>query len=150
MKSFISFLQLRRVPANTGLALLALRLFAGLSMLLLHGWDKVANFSSAAAGFPDAFGIGSKNMLALAVFSEVFCSALLVAGLFTRLAALAGALAMGVAFFVVNGARFSNAGAEAALLFLAGYVALLLAGGGKFSVDGLLWPQRRNDADGAK
>jgi putative oxidoreductase len=143
MKKLIPILQLRSLPANADLALLALRLSLGLSMLLVHGWSKFTDFSTTALTFPDSFGLGSKPTLVLAIFTEVFCSALLVAGLFTRLAALAGVLAMATAFFLVNGAKFSSNG-ELAFLYLAGYVVLLLAGGGKFSAETLPFFRGKN------
>ncbi|MDR0902289.1 MAG: DoxX family protein [Opitutaceae bacterium] len=136
MNSLINILQLRAVPASANLALLALRVWLGLSMLLLHGWPKVVSFSATAGQFPDPFGLGPKTMLLLAIFSEVACSALLAVGLFTRLAALVGALSMATAFFMVHGAQFSGQhGGELAFVYLAGFVALVLAGGGRFSVD---------------
>jgi putative oxidoreductase len=139
MKTLIKILQLSAVPVSANLALFVLRLTLGLSMLLLHGWDKVAKFSEMSGSFPDSFGIGADNVLFLAIFSEVFCSVLLVAGLFTRLAALAGALAMATAFFLVGQAQFSANG-ELAFLYLAGYAALVFAGAGGFSLDA--WTRR--------
>jgi putative oxidoreductase len=136
MSSLINILQLRAVPVSVNLALLALRVWLGLSMLLLHGWPKVVGFAATAGHFPDPFGLGSKTMLILAIFCEVACSALLAAGLFTRLAALAGGLSMAIAFFKVHGAQFAGQhGGELAFIYLAGFAALFLAGGGRLSVD---------------
>ena len=136
MNSLINILQLRAVPASANLALLALRVWLGLSMLLLHGWAKAANFSTVAGHFPDPFGLGPKTTLILAIFSEVACSALLVVGLFTRLAALGGAAAMAVAFFAVHHSQLTGQhGGELSFIYLAGFAALVLAGGGRFSVD---------------
>jgi putative oxidoreductase len=136
MNSLFNILQLRAVPASANLALLALRVWLGLSMLLLHGWAKVVTFSTLASHFPDPFGLGSKTTLILAIFGEVACSALLTVGLFTRLAALGCAAAMATAFFAVHNSQFTGQhGGELAFIYLAGFVALVLAGGGRFSVD---------------
>lgn len=136
MSSLVNILQLRAVPVSANLALLALRVWLGLSMLLLHGWTKVMNFSAMVSHFPDPFGLGPKTTLILAVFSEVACSALLVVGLFTRLAALGGAAAMAIAFFAVHNSQFAGQhGGELAFIYLAGFAAIALAGGGRFSVD---------------
>ncbi len=136
MNSLVNILKLRAVPVSANLALLALRVWLGLSMLLLHGWAKVMNFSTLAGQFPDPFELGQKATLILAIFSEVACSALLVIGLFTRLAALAGAAAMGIAFFLVHNSQLAGQhSGELAFIYLAGFVALFLAGGGRFSVD---------------
>jgi putative oxidoreductase len=73
----------------------------------------------------------------LAVFGEVVCSALLVFGLFTRFAALAGAITMSVAFIMVHRMvlKGPNPG-ELAFIYLAGFVTIFFAGPGRFALDG--------------
>lgn len=89
-----------------------------------------------APNFIDPFGIGKTPSLALAVCGELVCSALIVVGLFTRVAALGAAITMGVAFWFAHGARLTgNGNGEMAFVFLGVYLALFLAGGGKFSLD---------------
>jgi putative oxidoreductase len=74
--------------------------------------------------------------LGLAVFAEVLCAGLLVVGLLTRFAALNLVVTMCVAFFVVHGAALSGeSSGELAFIYLAGFVVLLVAGGGRYSVD---------------
>jgi putative oxidoreductase len=120
----------------TALALLVLRLWLGLTMLLHHGLDKINNFSTYATKFPDPIGIGVKPGLALVTFAETAGALLLALGLLTRFGALTLAIDMAVAFFLVHK---NLQGGELAFVYLAGYVALLLAGGGKFSVDKVLF-----------
>lgn len=129
-------LKLDFVPRSPDIALLVLRVWLGLSMLALHGWSKLAGFSEMAGGFPDPLGVGSTTSLALAVFGEVLCAALLVLGLFTRLSAAVLAVTMGTAFFLVHQAALTgtNSG-ELSFVYLAGYVALLIAGGGRYALD---------------
>lgn len=130
------FLHLEFVPRSADVALLVLRVWLGLSMALLHGWGKLENLFSGSSKFPDILGIGSTSALALAVFAEFLCSILIVVGLWTRLASLMLVIAMSVAFFIAHGAKLSGPGnGELAFVYLAGYVVLLLAGAGKFSVD---------------
>lgn len=132
----MKFLHFNFVPRSPDAALLLLRVWFGGSMLILHGWDKLRNFSTMSAQFPDFFGIGKTPTLALAVFGEVVCAALLVFGLFTRLAALGAAVTMGVAFWVAHGGKLKGAGSgEMAFIYLGVFAALFIAGGGKFSVD---------------
>jgi putative oxidoreductase len=132
----MKFLRLSFIPKSTDFALLLLRLGLGLSMLLLHGWDKLVNFSSKSGGFPDPLGIGSSLSLGLAVFAEVFCAALLIVGFLTRFAALNLVVTMGVAFFMVHKGALSGAGSgEMALLYMIGFLALLFAGSGKFAFE---------------
>lgn len=137
MNKIVSFLRLEFLPSNTDLALLVLRVWIGGSMLVLHGWDKLAGFKQMASSFQDPLGIGSTTSAALAVFGEVGCSILLILGLFTRFAALGGAITMGVAFFIVHKAKLtgSNSG-EMSFLYLAGYITVLLAGSGRHALDG--------------
>jgi putative oxidoreductase len=66
----------------------------------------------------------------------VVCAGLLVLGLFTRVAALGSAITMGTAFWFAHGTKLTGAGnGELAFVYLGVYVALFIAGGGKFSLD---------------
>jgi putative oxidoreductase len=121
-------------------ALLTLRVWAGLSILLLHGLDKLNNFAELKSSFPDALGIGPMPNLVLALFAEVFCAALLVLGLLTRFAALCLAVTMFAAFALVhNMALTGDNDGELAFMYLAGFVVILLAGPGRFSADACLF-----------
>ena len=136
MSTIVAFLQLRFIPRNVHIALLLLRLWLGGSMLLLHGLTKLRTFSDLSGKFPDPLGIGHPASLALAIFGEVVCSALVILGLFTRLASLGLAINMGVAFFLVHsGVLTGEKNGELAFIYMAGYVTLLIAGGGVFSLD---------------
>jgi|SRR5215472_13929046 len=124
----------------TGFALLLLRAWLGLTMLLLHGVTKVKDFSKLSADFPDPLHVGHTASLALVVFAEAICSVLLVVGLATRFAALVLAINMFVAFFIVLQGAFTGAhSGEIAFIYLGGYVTLLFAGAGKFSVDKIVF-----------
>jgi putative oxidoreductase len=124
--------------ANLGL--LVLRLWIGFAMLLNHGVEKLKNFSETAPNFPDPLGIGHTASLALAVFAEFFVSLFLIFGLVTRWSALVLAFDMGVAFIRVHKGALSGQGSgELAFMYLMGYVTLLLAGPGSFSVDKALF-----------
>lgn len=130
-------LQLAFLPSSVDLALLVLRAWAGLSMVALHGWGKVGRFGPLSSTFADPFGIGPFPSLVLAAGFEVVGAVLLVLGLFTRLAALAGMVTMGVAFAYVHGTRLSGPGnGELAFVYLAIFTALFLAGPGRYSMDG--------------
>src|SRR5829696_8500874 len=129
-------LHLNFLPRSADAGLLLLRVWHGGAMLLLHGWDKLVNFSTMAPAFVDPFGIGKTPSLALAVLGEVVFPAMLVLGLFTRVAALGAAINMTVAFWYAHGAKLrGDNNGEMAFIFLGVYLALLIAGAGKFSVD---------------
>ncbi|HEV2437078.1 MAG TPA: DoxX family protein [Verrucomicrobiae bacterium] len=120
----------------TSLGLLVLRLFFGLTMLWHHGLDKLEKFNTLSSGFPDPLGVGHKVSLALTLFAEVVAAALLAAGLLTRFAALVLAFEMGVAFTQIH--KMALGGpmpGEFAFIYLGAYLTLLLAGGGKISLD---------------
>jgi len=121
------------------LGLLVLRVWLGLSMLLLHGWSKVEKYSGMSQGFPDPLGVGPAMSLNLVIFAEVLCALLLVVGLAARLAAIPLVVTMAVAFFGIHGGTLVGEGnGEMAFIYLAGFVALLIAGPGRFSFDHLI------------
>ena len=111
-------------------------------MLVLHGLGKWQNSADLAGTFPDPLGAGSAMSLYLAIFSEVVCSALIMIGAATRLALVPLVITMAVAFFAVHGGALSGEhSGELAFIYMGGYLALLLCGPGRFSVDHLI--QRR-------
>lgn len=137
MKSLLRFLQMNFIPRSPDFALLVLRVWLGVSLLTLHGWGKVTGFRAGSSGFPDPLGVGSPVSMGLAIFAEVACSVLLVLGLATRFAALVLIIMLVVAFTMVHGTKLTGPGnGEMAILYLAGFVTIFLAGPGKLSVDG--------------
>lgn len=115
------------------LAALILRIGLG-GMMLTHGYPKMMKLISGDFQFPDPLGVGALPSLSLAVGSEVLCSILVIVGFKTRYAAFPLAITMAVAAFIVHAADpFKRK--EMALLYLVGFVFLMLNGGGRFSVD---------------
>ena len=114
------------------LGLLALRLYGGGTMCVVHGWGKLTSFPSA--GFPDPFGIGATPSHGLVVLAEVLCAVLVAAGAFTRLATVPLIVTMAVAGFYIHGGDPWQK-KELAFTYLAIYVALLGTGPGRLSVD---------------
>jgi putative oxidoreductase len=132
----MKFLHLNFIPRSADAGLLILRLWFGGSLLLLHGWGKLANFSSMSSQFPDFFGIGKGPTLALSLFAELVCAGLVALGLFTRAAALVAMINMGVAFWLAHGHRLTGQGnGELPFIYLGAFLTIFVAGGGKFSVD---------------
>lgn len=120
---------------NVSLAMLLLRVVSGSAMIANHGYKKLVGFTEMAnKGFADPFNIGVKFSLGLTVFAECFCALLIVLGLFTRLAAIPLIIAMSVALFYAHSGDFFGKG-ELPALFLSVFLAILLIGPGKFSVD---------------
>ena len=116
-----------------GLGLLLLRFVSG-GIMLTHGYQKLIKISELKSGFPDPLGVGSDISLYLTIFAELLCAALLVIGLFTRLALVPLIVTMVVAFFIIH-AKDPLGEKELALFYLVAYTTLLFTGPGKFSLD---------------
>jgi putative oxidoreductase len=125
---------IRTSDSALSIATLLLRVGAGALMLVNHGLDKLMHFAEKANRFADPFGIGSTTSLSLTVFAEFFCAAFVILGLFTRLAAVPLVIAMSVALFYAHKGRFFGDG-ESAALYLTAFLAILLLGPGKASLD---------------
>lgn len=123
------------------ISLLLLRVGLG-ALLLTHGFPKLKRlFSGEPIQFREVLGMSPEVSLALATFAEAFCSVLVIIGLATRYTAIPPAITMLVVAFVVHGSDpFGRQ--ELPLLYLLGFVVVILNGGGKYSVDH--WLARRN------
>ena len=118
----------------SAIGLLILRVTLGGVMLFAHGGGKLVNFADVSSKFPDPLGVGSPLSLGLAVFAEVFCAIAIMLGLFTRAAAVPLLITMLVAAFIVHGDDpFKKQ--EFALLYAVPFLALILTGPGRYSID---------------
>lgn len=104
------------------------------SLMLLHGYGKLTNFSNIAPNFLNFLGLGASVSLALVVLSEFFGSLGVLFGFLTRWASFSIVFTMLVAVFIAHGADpFSKK--EMAILYAVAFLFPMLAGGGKYSVD---------------
>jgi putative oxidoreductase len=136
-------------------ALLLLRL-SGLGLAVFHGWPKLTALAGGTSRFHEglaAMGLPLPVALAWsAALAETVGGALVAAGLFTRIAAALCAAVMAVAAFARHHAHHLLLGKlglytvtpesakawgnpELALLYLLAFLALVLAGGGRLSLD---------------
>lgn len=128
---------------NISLVLLVLRLAVGIFMLT-HGWGKFEKlFGSDPIQFSDPLGIGAPASLALAVFSEVLCSILLILGLGTRFAAIPLLITMLVAIFIVH-ATDGFGRQELPGLYAVIYMTIAAVGAGKYSMDYLITKNKKH------
>jgi putative oxidoreductase len=121
----------------TSLGLLILRVGVGAIMATAHGWGKLTSYSERMSSFADPFGLGPAVTLTLVVFAEFFCSILVILGAFTRLAVIPLIITMATAAFIIH-ADDPFGRKELAFMFLTGFLALLFAGAGKYSIDGAM------------
>jgi putative oxidoreductase len=128
-------------PANVSTALLILRVVVA-AFMLTHGLPKLMNMMSGNSKFGDPIGLGKDVSLGLTVFAEFVCAILLLLGLATRLALIPLIITMLVAAFVAHGGDpFGKK--EMALLYLVIFIALLITGPGKYSIDEAIGGKRR-------
>lgn len=114
------------------IGLAVLRIGASVAMLT-HGYEKLQMLIDGAE-FGNPIGIGSTPSLFLAVIGEFVCPILIIFGFKTRWAAVPTTVTMAVAFLIVHGAdAFQKK--EKALLYLIIFIAIILLGPGKYSVD---------------
>ena len=134
-------------PIHLSLGLFLLRIIIGVVMAC-YGYEKLTHFSEMAASDFWAknvsfLGFTGKIPLALTIFAEFFCSLFLILGLFTRLSLIPLLICMG--YIIVAIAQFSviykgDNGFEVntAFMYFIIYLALLLTGPGKYSIDAKL------------
>ena len=115
--------------------LLLLRLAC--AFMLLHGFGKITDFYDGASDWPDPFHVGPVVSKGLTVFAELFCTVFVVIGLFTRFALIPLIICMAVIVFIVHSGDPLD-DKESALVYLLMYLSLLIAGPGKYSLDGMI------------
>lgn len=118
------------------LLLLCLRLFFGL-MFLLHGLEKVYNYTELCFVFPDPLNIGSEISLLVAIFAEMLCSIGFIAGALYRLSMIPMLAVMLVAFFHVHNASIIQG--ELAFIYLMVFIMMYISGPGQYSIDAKIY-----------
>jgi putative oxidoreductase len=116
------------------IALLILRLGAGGLLLAGHGWSKLMHWNERAASFADPLHVGPVASFALVIFAEVLCSALVMVGLFTRLAVIPILIFFSVAVLIQH-AHDPWSKKELALVYAGPFLALAITGPGRYSLD---------------
>jgi putative oxidoreductase len=108
------------------------------ALILTHGIPKLITFfNSEEIAFADPIGLGETASFTLAVFAEFVCAVLIIFGFATRLAAIPLIITMAVAALIVH-LPDGFGRQELPLLYMFGFILLLLTGAGKYSVDHFL------------
>jgi putative oxidoreductase len=115
------------------LGLLWLRVSAALFLLFVHGLPKLLHFNEQLQLIEDPFHLGPAVTLCLAIFAEVACPLLIIAGVLTRLACLPVLCVLLIAVGVVHPEWTLEQGQFAWLLLIL-FTAILLAGPGRLSL----------------
>jgi putative oxidoreductase len=130
---------------NDDVAMLILRVLLGI-VFIPHGLQKLLGFSGVMQMFTTQLGIPALFAF-LAIMTEILGPVALITGFLTRVAALAIGVEMVVAvlmlhlkngFFMNWFGNQKGEGFEYHILVVAIAVALLIRGGGKWSIDGAL------------
>ncbi len=132
---------------NQDFGLALLRIVVGV-IFLAHGYQKlfVWHIGGVAGAFAQ-MGIPAPHVSAyLATFAEFFGGLALLLGLFTRLAAVPVAFTMVVAILQVHlkGGFFAPQGMEYPLTLFVANIALIVAGGGAFALDTVIFKGSSN------
>lgn len=124
--------------------ILFVRIFFG-ALFLMHGLDKMMNFSQLSETFPSVLGFGSYTTLMLSIFCEFACSIFLVVGMLTRIVLIPMIVSMAVAFFDIHDGFMPEG--ELSLIYLIVFIVLFITGPGRYSADYLIDRKVKKDKE---
>ncbi|MFC6690870.1 DoxX family protein [Pseudomonas lini] len=113
---------------------LLLRVSGGLFLLWVHGLPKLLDFSAQLQLIEDPFHLGAHLTLSLAIFAEVLCPLLIVAGVLARLACLPILFVLLVALLIVH-PQWSVAEGQFGWLLLILFTSIFIAGPGRLALN---------------
>lgn len=124
--------------------ILFVRIFFG-ALFLMHGLDKMMNFSQLSETFPSVLGLGSYMTLMLSIFCEFACSIFLIVGMLARIVLIPMIASMAVAFFDIHDGFMPEG--ELSLIYLIVFIVLFITGPGRYSADYLIDRKVRKDKE---
>lgn len=116
------------------LGLFFLRVSGALFLLWVHGLPKLLNYSAQLLVIEDPFHLGANVTLMLAIFAEVLCPLLIIAGIFVRLACLPILSVLLIALLVVH-PQWSLDEGQFGWLLLILFTSLFIAGPGRLALN---------------
>ena len=123
-------------------AILFLRLFIG-TLLFTQAITKSQQYLWLEGEYPSLWGLSGADVVSFVGVLEAVAGALLAVGLLTRLtSAVMTVVMVGAAFLLFPGQSFDEA--ELKVVYAGIYVFLLIAGGGRYSLDRLVCIMRQN------
>lgn len=115
-------------------ALLLNRILVSSSLLFIHGLAKLKHFHAGGNEFPDPFHWGPDFTFYFACFATVFCPLLIMAGVFTRIAA-AFALSITLTGLLLVHAHDPLVIKDTPYIYSVALATIFLLGPGKYSLD---------------
>lgn len=113
---------------------LFLRVSGAMLLLWVHGLPKLLNYSTQLQSIEDPFHLGPNLTLMLAIFAEVLCPLLIMAGVLVRLACLPILCVLLIALGVVH-PQWSLAEGQFGWLLLIIFTSLFIAGPGRLALN---------------
>ncbi|WP_085729433.1 DoxX family protein [Pseudomonas sp. R37(2017)] len=114
--------------------LLFLRVSGGLLLLWVHGLPKLLHYRAELPNIEDPFHLGANLTLLLAIFAEVVCPLLIVAGLLVRLACLPILFVLWVAMLIVH-PQWTLFEGQFGWLLLIVFTSIFIAGPGRLALN---------------
>lgn len=114
--------------------LLFLRVSGGLFLLCVHGMPKLLDYTAQLQLIEDPFHLGAHLTLILAIFAEVLCPLLVVAGVLARLACLPILFVLLVALLLVH-PQWTVAEGPFGWLLLILFATVFIAGPGRLALN---------------
>lgn len=111
-----------------------MRVSAAVFLLWVHGLPKLLHYSTELQNIEDPFHLGANLTLMLAIFAEVFCPLLIIAGVLVRLACLPILSVLLVALVFVH-PEWTIAEGQFAWLLLILFTSLFIAGPGRLALN---------------
>lgn len=122
------------------IAILILRVSVAI-LMIPHGYQKMINFEEIQGKFINFAGLGQSFSLGLTIFAELFCSAFLLLGLFTRLSLIPLIVTMLVAAFNAHSGEIFGDG-QTSFMYAVIYICLWITGPGRLSLDDYFFKNR--------
>jgi putative oxidoreductase len=133
---------LRWPSLGTDFATLWLRLLFG-GLFIYYGYQKIQGYEQYSSMFPDYIGLGHQATYILVTVSEFLGGILLVLGLLTRLAIIPIFIIMIVAYFEAH-KNDPFAAKQIVFFYMLLCPVIFILGGGRFSLDRLLFGRSRD------
>lgn len=113
---------------------LILRVAFSISLIMVHGWDKLSMVLAGDFDFLDPIGIGPTFTLILLAVAEFICPILIIVGIKVRYAAIPIIIAMLVALLIFHsGDSFEER--ELAYVYAVAFITIWFLDAGKYSLD---------------